>query len=122
MWVIWDTKTDRQTSVAGYFTKESCYLAIIGYLERQIKGGRPDINMIGCVPKYLGEPKNAAPELTAEQLARSFHEIYERLAPVFGYETREDTKVFDPNSKNGKLMIAVCTEMAILIEKQLSKI
>lgn len=44
-------------------------------------------------------------------LALRFHEAYERLAPQFGYETREDTKKFDPESKNGKLMIAVCKEV-----------
>lgn len=44
-------------------------------------------------------------------LAIRFHEIYERLAPSFGYETRPDTKVFDPESKNGKLMVAVCAEI-----------
>lgn len=42
--------------------------------------------------------------------ARLFHDTYERLAPSFGYETRADTKAFDPNSANGKLMIAVCAE------------
>ena len=45
------------------------------------------------------------------ELAILFHETYERLAPEFGYETREDTKQFDPDSKNGKLMIAVCGEV-----------
>ena len=48
----------------------------------------------------------------AEQLARRFHEAYERLAPNFGYATREDTRAFDPNTPNGKLMIAVCAEIA----------
>ena len=43
-----------------------------------------------------------------QKLAELFHDTYETLAPAYGYETREDTKVFDPNSKNGKLMIAVC--------------
>lgn len=42
-----------------------------------------------------------------ELLARLFHDTYEKLAPTFGYETREDTKQFDPTSPNGKLMIAV---------------
>jgi len=42
-----------------------------------------------------------------EELARLFHDTYERLAPEYGYETREDTKQFNPTSKNGKLMIAV---------------
>lgn len=47
----------------------------------------------------------------AEKLARQFHEIYERLAPSFGYETRTETRDFDLESKNGKLMIAVCNEV-----------
>lgn len=46
--------------------------------------------------------------ITAEYLARRFHELYERLAPEFGYETRPDTKRFNPESANGRLMIAVC--------------
>lgn len=47
----------------------------------------------------------------AEMVARRFHKTYERLAPKFGYETREETRQFDPASPNGKLMIAVCEEM-----------
>lgn len=46
--------------------------------------------------------------ITPEQLAVLFHDTYERLAPDYGYETREDTRDFDPNTPNGKLMIAVC--------------
>ena len=45
------------------------------------------------------------------ELAERFHDTYERLAPNFGYETREDTKSFDPESKNGKLVIAVCEQV-----------
>lgn len=45
------------------------------------------------------------------ELAIQFHETYERLAPEFGYATREDTREFDPESANGKLMIAVCAEL-----------
>lgn len=48
----------------------------------------------------------------AELLARWFHDTYERLAPSFGYETRPDTKAFDPTSANGRLMIAVCAAVA----------
>ena len=48
----------------------------------------------------------------ATDLARKFHEIYERLAPKYGYETREETRVFDPGSPNGQLMIAVCEQLA----------
>jgi hypothetical protein len=48
---------------------------------------------------------------SAYELAVLFHETYERLAPEFGYETRPDTKKFDPLSKNGRLMVAVCMEI-----------
>ncbi len=47
----------------------------------------------------------------ARTAAIQFHETYERLAPQFGYETRPDTKAFDPDSPNGRLMIAVCGEV-----------
>lgn len=47
-----------------------------------------------------------------EKLARLFHETYERLAPSFGYETRTETRKFDPNTPNGRLMIAVCAELS----------
>jgi hypothetical protein len=47
-----------------------------------------------------------------EKLARRFHETYERLAPSFGYETRTETRQFDPTTPNGRLMIAVCTELS----------
>lgn len=46
-----------------------------------------------------------------EALARRFHDLYEKLAPNFGYVTREDTRAFDPTTPNGKLMIAVCSEL-----------
>lgn len=47
----------------------------------------------------------------ALELATRFHDIYERLAPQFGYETRQDTKHFDPTSPNGQLMQAVAAEI-----------
>jgi len=48
---------------------------------------------------------------SALELAVLFHQTYERLAPSFGYETRTDTRQFDPESKNGRLMVAVCGEI-----------
>ena len=42
------------------------------------------------------------------ELAKLFHETYERLSPRYGYETKQDTKYFEPDSPNGRLMIAVC--------------
>ncbi len=44
-------------------------------------------------------------------LAVLFHITYEKLAPQSGYETRGDTRVFDPDSPNGQLMIATCAEI-----------
>ena len=44
-------------------------------------------------------------------LAKLFHELYEKYAPSYGYETRPETRSFNKNSKNGQLMIAVCTEI-----------
>ena len=54
--------------------------------------------------------------IDALQIAQKFHDTYERLAPLFGYETRAETKQFDPESPNGKLMIAVCAEIGRNIE------
>lgn len=55
--------------------------------------------------------KDSEQQAAALFLAERFHEIYERLAPSFGYETRLETRNFDPESKNGRLMIAVCKEI-----------
>jgi hypothetical protein len=57
-----------------------------------------------CAPEVVPEG--------AEQLARRFHDTYERLAPSFGYETRVETRQFDPTTPNGKLIIAVCAALA----------
>jgi len=54
-------------------------------------------------------PAQQAP--SAEALALRFHETYERLAPSFGYETRTETRAFDKGTPNGRLMIAVCSEL-----------
>jgi hypothetical protein len=54
--------------------------------------------------------------VNAEVLAKLFHDTYERLAPQFGYVTREETREFNPDSPNGKLMIAVCAEIAAVLD------
>jgi hypothetical protein len=54
-------------------------------------------------------------EWKAQALAEFFHSTYERLAPQFGYETRTETRRFDPESANGKLMIAVCAEVLVAL-------
>jgi hypothetical protein len=56
---------------------------------------------------------------TPEQVAELFHDTYECLAPEFGYETRQDTKKFDPQSKNGKLMVATCAAVIAHVRPQI---
>lgn len=55
-----------------------------------------------------------------EARAREFHNTYERLAPQFGYETRPDTKAFDPTSPNGRLMMAVIGELESFPARELA--
>jgi hypothetical protein len=54
-------------------------------------------------------------KITPLELAKTFHLLYESFAPSFGYETREETREFDENSNNGKLMIAVCEKILSII-------
>lgn len=52
-----------------------------------------------------------------ETIARAFHDAYERLAPQFGYETREASAVpwDDVPENNRRLMTAVAAEILTLI-------
>lgn len=59
----------------------------------------------------VGDKVCAITVASAESLARDFHDTYERLAPSFGYETRPETRRFDRESSNGRLMVAVCGEI-----------
>jgi hypothetical protein len=51
--------------------------------------------------------------VTALELARRFHEAYERLAPQYGYETRSDSAVpwDEVPPANRALMVAVANEV-----------
>lgn len=51
----------------------------------------------------------------AERIAQEFHEMYEHLAPDFGYKTREaSAKPWeDVPAQNKQLMIAVITELLV---------
>ena len=70
------------------------------------------------------ESASASPSLIEEaypqayKWARLFHELYEENAPKFGYATKKETKEFDPESPNGRLMAFVCMEVAKEIESR----
>jgi hypothetical protein len=56
--------------------------------------------------------------MEAKVLAKTFHEVYEKLAPVYKYETNKETKIFDENSPNGKLMIATCEGILNMLNQE----
>lgn len=58
--------------------------------------------------------------VNAEEIAKAFHEAYERLAPSFSYETRKASAVpwEQVPENNRQLMIAVAGEVAPLIAAQ----
>lgn len=59
------------------------------------------------------EELERAPHARAEQIAREFHDAYERLAPQVGYQTREASAVpwEEVPSGNRRLMIATATDL-----------
>lgn len=65
---------------------------------------------------------DAVPWSCAEALARDFHEAYERLAPAFGYKTREATAVRweDVHGANRDLMVATASEILATITTALT--
>jgi hypothetical protein len=58
--------------------------------------------------------------LTPEALAQLFHETYERLAPVYGYETRKASAVPWQNVPitNKRLMIAVAADVLTVLTNE----
>ena len=66
--------------------------------------------LVGGVPAHR---EARLPDVGAEELAAMFHEAYERLAPDFGYRTREESAVAwdDVPKANQELMIAVAREI-----------
>ena len=58
--------------------------------------------------------------MNAEQLARLFHETYERLAPEYDYETRRESAVAwdEVPENNRRLMIAVAGELLRALEAE----
>jgi hypothetical protein len=90
---------------------------IVEFVERALRENsatQADYDTTAAIPGTSDFPRKSAvaepgavEEPDAEWLARWFHDTYERLAPEFGYTTREETRQFDPKAPNGKLMIAV---------------
>ncbi len=72
-------------------------------------------NLIGGSPSSQSPRRSPMPD--AESVAKLFHEAYERLAPAFGYETREATRVPWENvpERNKRLMIAVIAEVLAML-------
>ena len=70
-------------------------------------GSSTDLVLADC----KAEIERLSKPISAVAMAEQFHEAYERLAPEYGYVTREETKIFNPDSPNGQLMIAVCSEV-----------
>ena len=48
-----------------------------------------------------------------KKLVLEFHNTYEKLSTEYNYETRKDTRQFDFNSPNGKLMYAVIRKVVV---------
>jgi|GEM_PF-3718965 len=51
------------------------------------------------------------PMKTNSDWAIRFHKLYEKSAHKFGYVSRLETREFDANSPNGKLMTYVCNKI-----------
>lgn len=62
------------------------------------------------------------PDLTPIELAQLFHETYERLAPDFGYRTREASAKpwADVPAANRDLMVATCFELLTTVRPRLA--
>jgi len=58
--------------------------------------------------------------MNGTQMAKLFHETYERLAPEFGYKTREASAVpwEDVPDNNKNLMVAVASEIVRKIKME----
>ena len=57
-----------------------------------------------------------------KKYTQMFHNTYEMLSPKFNYETRKDTKKFDFDTPNGKLMYATVEKIILPILKENQKL
>ncbi|WIG59168.1 MAG: hypothetical protein OJF49_001915 [Ktedonobacterales bacterium] len=72
-------------------------------------------NLLGGSPAFTPLRRGSMPD--AESVAKFFHEAYERLAPAFGYKTRDETRVPWENvpERNKRLMIAATAEVLAML-------
>ena len=59
-------------------------------------------------------------EVDPEALARLFHEVYEAQAPMFGYETKPETRCAweEMPEDNKQLMVSVCRRIVGVLKAQ----
>lgn len=74
-------------------------------------------NRIGDSQSTATIARRRSPMPDAESVAKLFHETYERLAPHFGYDTREATRVpwEQVPERNKRLMIATTAELLAML-------
>ena len=80
-----------------------------------------DLRLLSRVEKASLIDEHTQPlRLNAEEIARYFHETYERLAPQYGYKTRKASSVpwEKVPERNRTLMVAVARALLDKIEKK----
>lgn len=89
---------------------------IMAYLNEQTPRNFEAVELLNRLwGEGFREWRAARETMTAERLAQTFHETYERLAPNFGYETRKESAKpwAEVPEQNKRLMIAVCEEVRL---------
>ena len=96
-------------------TRELLYVIDRVRLEKQTKPVSIDSETMTVTIHPDGAVAFEFKSVTAEELAKFFHATYERLAPQFGYETREASGTIWESvpENNRRLMIATATEVLI---------
>lgn len=54
-WGYWDTLTENWMSMTVALTREGAQMEIDDWKDRQARGGRPDIDVSGLIPKEVDE-------------------------------------------------------------------
>lgn len=108
-----------QCQCAEYYDADSMAVGVDCYEMTPLLLGAACEAVSDAVPsneKAVGSPPAA---ISDEQIARAFHEAYERLAPEYGYTTRPETREFKADSANGYLMVAVVQSVRALLSAPL---